>query len=137
MIKNLLKQKDIGAWLGGGKSLYGMAMAYQSPINVLMQATILFSTLVLRKEFAWIVGWLNFPMFLLFLLGILLFFMLIAWKFEMPSDIRFGAKQGWKHYNPIRMYLVRIFKFLFKMYRKQLEIERKIDRLLGKEVMPR
>ncbi|KKN75155.1 hypothetical protein LCGC14_0383140 [marine sediment metagenome] len=87
----LLKQYDMGTWLGTLKNVFGKAMAYQTPINVLIQATTLFAVITLRpKQFGWLIGWLELWMFLVFLACMLLFFMLFVWKVELPSSFYYG-----------------------------------------------
>ena len=122
-IKNLIfKQYDVGSWLGSIKNVYGRALSYQSITNIFLIALTAYNTLVLRPEFAGIVAWLNFPLFLGILLLVLLLFMVFCYKIEIPSDIRFGASQSWKHYNPVRDYL-------FELGKKLDDISERLEKL--------
>ena len=92
----LLKQYNLGKWIGGGKTLFNRTMSYGSMVTSLSINLILWETVV--KEWASLnLPWLSYPIFLgFFLLGFLVS-PLLDFKFIMPSDVSFGFWQWWNH----------------------------------------
>ena len=117
----ITKQYEIGTWFGGAKRLYSGGMSYQGMWGVLVSSNVMYNSLMLRpEEYGWLISWLEYWMLLAVLAFALTFASWIHWAFEIPSSIRFGQNQAWKHHNPER-------DLLFQMQR---EINEKMDRIL-------
>ena len=122
----VLKQYNIGPWLGGFKDLFGRTMFYMTPINLFMLAATTYH--VTARDFVWqFAPWFNFWIFFSGLVLIAVCAMVIEFKVIFPSSVFFSNIQGYKHGNPIRSDLEIIMREIKKIDAKLDAIEAKYD----------
>ncbi len=102
---NMLKQHDMGPWLGRTKDVYGRSLAYMSITNAFLLVFNAYNTMTLREEYTGIDEWLSLPLFFGVVLLGLGFTMILVWKFELASTFRYANEQSYKHHNPIKEHL--------------------------------
>ncbi len=95
----IFKQYNMGPGLGMAKDTFGRAMTYQAPVTLLLMLLTAYNTMMLREELRYITQWFNFLYFVGIIFFVVLLLMLFVWKVEMPSSIRMGNQQQFKHHN--------------------------------------
>lgn len=118
LLSILLKQHQLGQFPGAAKSIFGRTLVYVGYANFSMIAAMAYTTF--SDPLVHYIPWLSFRMFLGVLAIGLLVVMLLDYKFMLPSEWNFSWRQQWKHANPIR-------EELKKLWDKLDKIEKKID----------
>ncbi|MFC2066393.1 hypothetical protein ACFLUO_04945 [Chloroflexota bacterium] len=91
--ETVLKQYNIGPWLGAFKDLLGRTMFYMTPINLFMLAATTYH--VTARDFIWqFAPWFNFWMFFFLLVFAAIFAMVIEFKVVFPSAVFFPTYRG-------------------------------------------
>lgn len=102
----LLKQKNIGVWLGGLKHAMGQVGMYVSFMNLFMLAITTYNT-------GWVQEYIidvNFAQFMLIIIGIIGLLLIMVTKIDIPSYFGFWNSQFWSHQNPLRKEIEEIKK---------------------------
>jgi len=87
-------------YLGWFKTMLGAVFFYLTPINFLLLLWTAFHTTISPWAAAH-AHWINNPLlFIGIIIGIMLFGLILEFKFMMPSQIKFGNVQGYKHDSP-------------------------------------
>lgn len=128
----LLKQYNIGHSVGGLKDLALRTMVYVTAINFVLLVITAYSQ-ALRNWMAHYISWFSFPIFLGVLIALILFAMIIEYKFILPSTWSFINRQQYEHQNPIREDLSKILKGQEKDRKIQEEILGRLKALEGKQ----
>ena len=122
--ETILKQYNIGPWLGALKDLVGRTMFYMTPINLFMLAATTYH--ITARDFIWqFAPWFNFWMFFFALVFVAICAMVIEFKIIFPSTVFFSNIQGYKHGNLIRRDLEVIIQEIHKIDAKLDAIEAK------------
>jgi hypothetical protein len=127
--ETVLKQYNIGPWLGAFKDLLGRTMFYMTPINLFMLSATTYH--VTARDYIWqFAPWVNFWIFFAGLVFVALFAMVIEFKVIFPSSVFFSNIQGYKHGNLIRRDLELVMEEIQKIDAKLDAIEAKYDKRL-------
>ncbi len=114
MQEKVLKQYNIGPWVGALKDLSSRTMFYITPINLFMLAATTYH--VTARDFMWqYAPWFNFWMFFGGLVLIVICAMVIEFKLVFPSSIFFSNTQSYKHGNLIRKDLETVLRGIRKI----------------------
>jgi hypothetical protein len=127
--ETVLKQYNIGPWLGAFKDLLGRTMFYMTPINLFMLSATTYH--VTARDYIWqFAPWVNFWIFFAGLVFVALCAMVIEFKVIFPSSVFFSNIQGYKHGNLIRRDLELVMEEIQKIDAKLDAIEAKYDKRL-------
>lgn len=109
--RKLSRQYNFGPIVGGFKDLASRTMIYVSVLNfILISATAYHTTL---KDFIFQYSpWVTFPVYMAFLIIVVLIAMALEYKFIVPSSYTFLNKQEYEHRNLLRRDLRKIMKHL-------------------------
>jgi len=114
----VLRQYDVGKWLGGAKSVYSRTSGYGSIINFLSINVILWKTVV-EAFVAQNLPWVTYPMFLAVFVVAFFVVAIMDFKVILPSDYLFGMWQSWNHpKNPHRIVIEEILTILKEKEKK-------------------
>ena len=97
----------MGTGLGIVKDTFGRAMTYQAPVTLFLMLLTAYNTMMMREELRYITQWFNFSFFVGIIFFLILLLMLFVWKIEMPSSIRMGNQQQFKHHNLLSRQITR------------------------------
>ena len=123
--ESILRQYNIGPWLGALKDLLGRSMFYMTPINLFMLAATTYQ--VTARDFIWqFAPWVNFWMFISALVLTAIAAMIIEFKVIFPSSVFFSNIQGYKHGNLIRRDLEIIMEEIKKIDTRLDDMEAKL-----------
>ena len=112
--EKVLKQYDVGPWVGALKDLAGRTMFYMTPINLFMLAATTYH--ITARDFMWqYAPWVNFWLFFAGLVLIAICAMIIEFKVVFPSSIFFSNTQSYKHGNLIRKDLETVLREIRKI----------------------
>ncbi len=103
----LFHQHKFGYGIGALIAMWGGTQVYQGLINSYMLAHTYYHTTgqYFLKE---LIPWINFPLFFLFGVLVVLLIMLLHFKFLMWGIVAFSVQQSYKHDNPMEKDLKRI-----------------------------
>lgn len=113
----IFRQHNIGAWVGGFKSILGGVTFYIAIINFVLIAITAYHT-TLSPTIIRFLPWFNLPLFLGVMVVLLLALMVIEFKFVMPSLITFANLQVYTHRNLLKRDLEKIMKKLDALEKK-------------------
>ena len=123
--QNVLRQYNVGPWLGALKDLSGRTMFYMTPINLFMLAATTYH--VTAKAFILqFAPWINFWIFFGGLILVAIVAMIIEFKVVFPSSVFFSNIQSYKHGNLIRQDLETIMREIQKIDGRLDTIESKL-----------
>ena len=111
ILRKITKQNDSNIWVGGAKEVLGHTIFWVSMINFVLIAATAYNT-TLKDYIINYMGWVTFPLFMLFLAIVVFIAMLIEYRFIIPSVMAFRNKQEYEHQNLIRKDLDKIKKKL-------------------------
>jgi hypothetical protein len=98
----ILKQHNVGLWLGAYLSQLGNGTFYVSFVNTLIIQVMGWHTTYGETLVKWF-PWLNFGLFtVLIMIAYLAIFPWVDYVLVNPSRIAFQNKQGYKHQSPFR-----------------------------------
>lgn len=103
------KQKNIGSFLGGLKTIFSSVTFYIGLINFSLLVPTAYNTTL--KYYLPISFWL----FVLIVFIVLFIAMIVEYVLIMPSGISFANKQSWEFDNPVRREFERLNKRLDKL----------------------
>ena len=125
--QTVLKQYNIGPWLGASKDLVGRTMFYITPINLFMLAATTYH--ITARDFIWqFAPWFNFWIFFCALVFVAICAMVVEFKVIFPSTVFFSNIQGYKHGNLIRRDLEMVMQEIQKIDAKLDAIEAKYSK---------
>ena len=123
--QNILRQYNVGPWLGALKDLSGRTMFYMTPINLFMLAATTYH--VTAKAFiSQFAPWINFWVFFGVLVLVAIVAMVVEFKVVFPSSVFFSNIQSYKHGNLIRQDLESIMREVQKIDGRLDAIEAKV-----------
>ena len=123
--QNVLRQYNIGPWLGALKDLSGRTMFYMTPINLFMLAATTYH--VTAKAFiSQFAPWINFWLFFGGLILLAIVAMIVEFKVVFPSSVFFSNIQNYKHGNLIRQDLESIMREVQKIDGRLETIEERL-----------
>ena len=123
--QKVLRQYNVGPWLGALKDLSGRTMFYMTPINLFMLAATTYH--VTAKAFIFqFAPWINFWIFFGGLILVAIVAMIIEFKVVFPSSVFFSNIQSYKHGNLIRQDLETIMREIQKIDGRLDTIESKL-----------
>lgn len=123
--QNVLRQYNVGPWLGALKDLSGRTMFYMTPINLFMLAATTYH--ITAKAFiSQFAPWINFWMFFGGLVLVAIVAMIVEFKVVFPSSVFFSNIQSYKHGNLIRQDLESIMREVQKIDGRLDAIEAKL-----------
>ena len=123
--QKVLRQYNVGPWLGALKDLSGRTMFYMTPINLFMLAATTYH--VTAKAFiSQFAPWINFWVFFGVLVLVAIVAMVVEFKVVFPSSVFFSNIQSYKHGNLIRQDLESIMREVQKIDGRLDAIEAKL-----------
>ncbi len=123
--QNVLRQYNVGPWLGALKDLSGRTMFYMTPINLFMLAATTYH--ITAKAFiSQFAPWVNFWLFFGGLVLVAIVAMIVEFKVVFPSSVYFSNIQSYKHGNLIRQDLESIMREVQKIDGRLDAIEAKV-----------
>jgi len=116
LLSILVKQHQLGQLPGAAKSSFGRVLVYMGYANFSMIAAMSYATF--SGTLLQYIPWLTFKIFLAIMVAGLLVVMLLDYKFMLPSEWSFTQEQMWRHMNPTRAELKRMWEKLDKIEKK-------------------
>jgi hypothetical protein len=118
--RRLIKQLNIGSWIGALKTVFGQVGQYISFVTMGLAAIAAYPVIS-----SWLVSvGLSFPLlgYVLIMVGIILLICILEYIFGQPSTFSYWNEQWWEHDNPMRKEMDDLNEYI-KI------IEKKIDNL--------
>ena len=107
LVRVLLKQYSIGVSVGGVKDLLQRSLFYVTAINFFLLIITSWG-IILRDHIAQYISWFTFPVFVGLLVFVILFAMLIEYKFILPATWKFINRQRYQHGEPLKSDLQKV-----------------------------
>jgi uncharacterized protein involved in cysteine biosynthesis len=124
---NLLRQYNLGKWLGFSYSQTFNTMAY---INIFMAGINLLTfwhTTMIQTRPEWL-DWLSLPIFVGFILLVFGVVGFLDYKMVMPARVAFSNRQFFRHDNPLLAELQEIKRIQQELLDRQKQLEAKIGK---------
>lgn len=97
----ILKQRNIGTFLGMAKIVIGNVSPYVNWVSLALVGIMSFYTTLSPLFSSWGIQF-PFWMFILLLVFIIIVLMIVEWIFVLPSVFGATSIQAWEHENPMR-----------------------------------
>lgn len=97
----ILKQRNIGTFLGMAKIVIGNVSPYVNWVSLALVGIMSFYTTLSPLFSSWGIQF-PFWMFILLLVFIIIVLMIVEWIFVLPSVFGASNRQAWEHENPMR-----------------------------------
>jgi len=131
----VVRQYNLGSWLGALKDLFGRTAFYISIGNFVLIAVTAYHTTLRDPILGWL-PWFTFPLFMGVVVMLVLLAMILEYKFVVPSSITFINRQVYEHRSLLRRDLEQITERLTEMEKvnaTKQDLERILARLTEKE----